>query len=111
MRGFTLIELLCALAILVLIIAGGLSVFGLARQAVMRQQTKALLHTLAGEVTAMKLKLGSVPTDFSASQNKDAWGNYITYQVSADGRNFTLRSPGEKLGEPSDDLIYESAKK
>lgn len=108
MRGFTLIELLCALGILVLIVAGGLSVFGLARQAVMRQQTKALLHTLAGEAQAMKLKLGAYPTDFSASQNKDAWGNYITYQVSADGRSFTLRSPGARPGDDTDDLVYDS---
>lgn len=109
MRAFTLIELLCALAIIALVLSGGLYVFGLAREGVMRQQTKALLHTVAAEVTAMKLKLGAYPTEFSASQNKDPWGNYITYQISADGRQFTLTSPASNLGDPSDDLIYDSS--
>lgn len=110
MRSFTLIEILCALCIIALIVAGGLSIYGLVREGVMRQETKALLHTIASEVNAMKIKLGAYPTEFSASQNKDPWGSYITYQISADRSHFTLVSPAAKLGDPSDDIIYDSAK-
>lgn len=110
MRSFTLIEILCALCIIALIVVGGLSVFGMARESMMRQQTKSLLYTIAGEVSAMKIKLGAYPTEFSASQNKDPWGSYVTYQISADGRQFTLKSPAAKLADASDDIIYDSAK-
>lgn len=105
MRAFTLVELLTVLAILALVLGGGLTVFGFARQGTLRQQTRAQLATLAVQIDGERLRAGSYPALVNA---QDAWGNDLSYVVIGGG--FTLTSPGEDTVHSSDDIVYDSTK-
>jgi type II secretory pathway pseudopilin PulG len=106
--AFTLVEILTVLALMMLIIGGGLALWGQARDGTLRQQTKAQLSALAAEIEAVKVQTGSYPNDLTSFANTaDGWGNGIVYAQTNGG--FTLSSLGEDgLANTSDDIIYDS---
>ena len=119
-RAFTLIESISVIALMALIIAGGVTIWGLSREGTQRQQTQTQLRTLAAEIEAIKTKTGSypnssLPSNLSAT---DAWGNSITYadiKPLGDPEYFTLTSPGKdpNVSAPAGTnctIVYDSSK-
>ena len=107
MKAFTLVEVLSVLALLALIIGGGVGVWGQARHGELRRQTRTQMAALASQLDALKLKSGEYPDDLSEFPATDSWNNPLVYQ--ADSHHFILRSAGNDhtLSTP-DDLLYDS---
>jgi type II secretory pathway pseudopilin PulG len=118
MRAFTLVELLAVIGLMTLIIAGGIYTFGLAREGVLRQQTKTQLAKLATQIEANKVKTSSYPKDEDEfldlcggiSGTTDPWGVMISYEIAQPNNGFILTSCGANPENRNDDIVYDSSK-